>query len=355
MKKSTILFTGGGSAGHVTPNVSIMNEIQDRWNLYYIGSKKGLEKDILKNENILYYEISTGKLRRYFSFKNFTDVFKIIIGVVESYRIIKKIKPDLIFSKGGFVTVPVVIAAFLQKVPILIHESDLTPGLANKISSKFATKIFTTFEETVGYFPQKKAIYTGPPVRKSILSGNKQQIINKYSLCNNLPVITVMGGSLGSKKINKIIRESLKYLTCKYQIIHICGKDNLDCSLKNQKNYYQFEYISDDLPHLLVASSLVITRGGSNILFELLALKIPMLVIPLSAEQSRGDQLLNASYFEKKGYSVTLDEKELNKENLIESTNYLFENRMKFINEMNKINNVDVVKIISKEIDFYLK
>ena len=319
MANKTIVFTGGGSAGHVTPNLAIINELGTDWTIHYVGSKNGIEKELIRKINIPYYGISSGKLRRYIDFENFVDLFRVMKGCMEARKILKKLKPDLVFSKGGFVSVPVIIAAKSLGIPIFIHESDITPGLANKISQRFATKIFTSFEETKKFFPEKKTMVIGSPIRREVLNGSREKGRKFLGYHSELPILTIMGGSLGARKINEAVRESLKQLTQNYQIVHLCGKGNIDTNFSNVPGYRQFEYVHEELPDILTATDLVITRGGSNAIFEFLTLNIPMLIIPLSLQQSRGDQILNAKAFEEKGYSLTLKEENLTSESLVKN------------------------------------
>ncbi|MGP7815775.1 undecaprenyldiphospho-muramoylpentapeptide beta-N-acetylglucosaminyltransferase [Niallia sp. 01092] len=334
MKK--IVFTGGGTAGHVTPNLAIIKELnKNEWDIHYIGSKKGIEKELIEKINIPYYSISSGKLRRYLSVENVKDIFKVLKGCYDARKLLKKIKPDVVFSKGGFVSVPVVIAASMLKIPVLIHESDLTPGLANKIAMRFASKIFTSFEETLNYLPKEKSSCIGSPIRKDILTGSATAGRHFLDFTSSKPIITVMGGSLGAKKINKAIRENLDVLTKKYQIVHLCGKGNVDEALTTNRGYKQLEYVHDELADILAATSFVITRGGSNAIFEFLALKLPMLIIPLSKQQSRGDQILNAKSFTKKGFSLTLEEENLTSVTFLETVQQLDEKQAAIKQAMN--------------------
>lgn len=352
MTKRTIVFTGGGSAGHVTPNIAIMNEMDHRiWNMKYIGSNKGIERELIEKLNIPYYPISSGKLRRYIDFENLVDVFRVIRGCFEARAVLKKLRPNVVFSKGGFVSVPVIVAARSLGIPILIHESDMTPGLANKISQRFATKIFTSFEETKNYFPKNQTMVIGSPIRKEILNGSAEKGRKFLGFNNNLPVLTIMGGSLGAQKINDAVRESIKQLTSKYQIVHLCGKGNVDKKLQGTPGYMQFEYVHDELPDILAATDSVITRGGSNAIFEFLALKIPMLIIPLSKQQSRGDQILNAKSFEEKGYSLTLEEENLTNESLLKYLDQLEKNRVEFKSAMTNSVQGQAIQTIIDEIE----
>lgn len=352
MNRKTIVFTGGGSAGHVTPNIAIIKEMDHQhWDFQYIGSKKGIEKELIEKLNIPYHSISSGKLRRYLDKENVIDLFRVIKGCLEARRVLKKLRPNVVFSKGGFVSVPVIIAAKFLGIPVLIHESDLTPGLANKISQKFATKVFTSFDETKKFFPSHKTTVIGSPIRKEILEGSADKGREFLDFNKSLPILTIMGGSLGAKKINETIRESLKELTKKYQIVHLCGKGNIDSSLNGLMGYKQYEYIHDELSDILAATDTVITRGGSNAIFEFLALKIPMLIIPLSKAQSRGDQILNAKSFAEKGYSLTLEEEKLNSLTLQEQLEKLEKNRTTFKKAMEKSKQGQAIKIIIDEIE----
>lgn len=336
MSKYKIIMTGGGTAGHVTPNLALVPALREKgFEIKYIGSKNGIEKEIIKDAKIPYYEISSGKFRRYFDIKNFTDPFKVIKGISEANKILKKEKPNIVFSKGGFVAVPVVIAAYLRKIPVVSHESDLTPGLANKLAAPFSSKLCVTFRESLKYIKDGKGVLTGTPIRKEILNGNAMEGKKICAFKDNKEILFIIGGSLGAKSINEEIRKNIDKLLEDFNIIHICGKGNLDEELKNRKGYVQFEYVKEELPHLLKAADYVISRAGANVIFELLALRKPTLLIPLSKKISRGDQILNANSFEKEGYSIVLDEDEmLEKEGLIlekikelkEKKSYLLEN-----------------------------
>lgn len=348
MNNLKIIMTGGGSAGHVTPNLAIIPKLKEAgYEIQYIGTADGIEKKIIeeqnkiKGQNIKYHIISSGKLRRYFDFKNFTDPFKVIKGLWQAYRIIKIEKPNIVFSKGGFVAVPVVIGAYFNKIPVIAHESDITPGLANKISIPYCTVICVTFPESLKTLKEGKAVLTGTPIREEIYNGSK---IIGLKLCNykvEKPVVLVMGGSLGSKTINETIRNSLRRLLRSYNIIHICGKGNLDSSLEELEGYRQFEYATTNLPHLMMAADIVVSRSGANSIFEFLALKKLNILIPLSSKSSRGDQILNARSFEKSGYSMVIQEEELSGEYLILKLKELNENKNKYIKAMSlsKVNN----------------
>ncbi|ART77243.1 undecaprenyldiphospho-muramoylpentapeptide beta-N-acetylglucosaminyltransferase [Sutcliffiella horikoshii] len=351
MTNKKIVFTGGGSAGHVTPNIAIMNKLKAAgWDITYIGSRKGIEEDIIGKEDIPFHGISSGKLRRYFDWKNFSDPLRIIKGAMEALMILRKVKPKVVFSKGGFVTVPVVMAAKMLKIPVIIHESDITPGLANKIATKFATRVFVTFDETLNHFPSDKVLFTGSPIREELFKGKGQEGRAWLGFHEKKPILTIMGGSLGAKKINETLRQVLTQLTEQYQIVHLCGKGNMDRSLEGVKGYKQFEYINQELPDVLAASEFIISRAGANSIFEFLALRKPMLLIPLSRNASRGDQILNAQSFEKKGFAKVLFEEDLTTETLLTQLEALKNEKDQLQKNMSKDSAPNTLEIILKEI-----
>lgn len=334
MKK--IAFTGGGTIGHVAVNLALIPEAQKRdIETIYIGSKNGIEKEMITDsaKDTKYIAISSGKLRRYLSFENLKDVFKVLKGILDARKVLKKEKPDLVFSKGGFVSVPVIIAAKSLKIPSIVHESDVTPGLANKISMKFANKMYTTFEETLKYVPKEKSDYIGAIIREDLRDGSKEEGYQLTGFNDQLPVLLVMGGSLGSKALNKAIRDNLDYLTKKYQIIHLTGKGHVDQSIKND-NYVQYEFVSNELMHFYAITDTVISRAGANAIYEFATLKLPMLLIPLGLDQSRGDQIDNAKIFEKNGYAKVLQEKDVDQANLINQLDKLENEREDIIDKM---------------------
>lgn len=333
---SKIAFTGGGTVGHVSVNLSLIpTALEKGHQVFYIGSKNGIEREMIESQisNIKYYPISSGKLRRYLSFENAKDVFKVLKGILDARRVLKKEKPDLLFSKGGFVSVPVVIAARSLNIPTIIHESDLTPGLANKISLKFSKKIYTTFEDTLKYLPKDKANFVGATIREDLKEGNQQKGYEITGFDSDKKVLLVMGGSLGSKKLNDIIRENLEALLHDYQIIHLTGHGLVDESYK-QKGYIQYEFVKEELTHLLSITDTVVSRAGSNAIYEFLTLRIPMLLIPLGLDQSRGDQIDNAKYFESKGYGKMIPEDQLTQFKLLEQLKQIESHRNDIIHQM---------------------
>ena len=297
MKK--IVMTGGGTAGHVTPNIALIPRLRELgYDIDYIGSYEGIEKKLISEFGIPYYGVATGKFRRYFDPKNFSDPFRVIKGCSEAKKILKQLKPNVIFSKGGFVSVPVIWAAAGLKIPCIIHESDLTPGLANRLCIPSASKICCNFPETLKYLPEGKAVLTGSPVREELMHGDRDAAFRLCGFDNSRPVIMVMGGSQGANAINKVVREALPRILPDFQVIHICGSEKVDNLMLSTPGYKQFEYVRSELKDLFAITDLVISRAGANAICELLALRIPNLLIPLPASVSRGDQLLNAASFE---------------------------------------------------------
>jgi len=347
----TIVLTGGGTAGHVTPNIALLPALRDAgYDIHYIGTQEGIERDLIESETLPYHAIPAGKLRRYIDWQNLTDIFRIKLGFLKAFFTLGRIKPDVVFSKGGFVTPPVVWAAWLRLIPVIIHESDITPGLANKLALPFANHICYAFAETGKYLPSDKAVHTGIPVRTELRNGDAQKGRDLCAFKSDKPTILIIGGSLGAQAINTAIRTALPELLKVFQICHLCGQGNLDTNLKQTEGYAQFEYVSDDLPHLFAASDFVISRAGATTLFELLTLHKPALLIPLSARASRGDQILNAQSFQKSGYSLVLSEDDLTPETLLQSINKLQTQENELKNAMSEWSDrdaiTDIVQII---------
>lgn len=351
-----IVLTGGGTAGHVTPNIAMIPTLQEKgFQISYIGSYDGIEKKLIEEMGIPYYGISSGKLRRYFDVKNFTDPFNVIKGFFEAKKLMKKLNPDVVFSKGGFVTVPVVVAAKLSKVPAFIHESDMTPGLANKLCLPFCTKVCCNFPEAIKNLPAKKAVLTGTPIRQELLSGSKENALKFTGLTAEKPVIMIIGGSLGSVVVNNAVRKILPELLKDFQVIHLCGKGKVDESLKNQTGYVQYEYIKDELADLFALSDIIISRAGANAICEISALKKPNLLIPLSANASRGDQILNARSFERLGYSKVIEEEQLTDSLLLDEIKDLYKNKEHFIEKMSQSKHNDSIGQIVNMLCEYAK
>lgn len=335
MKK--IILTGGGTAGHVTPNLALLPSLRkEEFEIHYIGSYNGIERRLIEDAGIPYDGISSGKLRRYFDIKNFSDPLRVLKGYGQAKRLMKQYRPDIVFSKGGFVSVPVVLAAKHYKIPVIIHESDMTPGLANKICIPAAKKVCCNFPETLNYLPKDKAVLSGSPIREELLTGDRLSGLQYAGLSANRPVILVIGGSLGSVTVNHAVRSILPKLLSQFQVIHICGKGNLDESLIGTSGYVQYEYVDKPLRHLFAAADLIISRAGANSICEILALRKPNILIPLSAATSRGDQILNANSFAKQGFSTVLEEEVLTSDTLYQAVSDTYKKRTAFIEAMEK-------------------
>lgn len=350
MKK--IVLTGGGTAGHVTPNIALLPALQEAgYEITYMGSYDGIEKKLIGDFDIPYVGISTGKLRRYLDPRNFTDPFRVAKGFLQAKRFLKEYRPDVLFSKGGFVSVPVVRAAASLHIPCIIHESDMTPGLANKLCISAAKKVCCNFPETMKLLPENKAVLTGSPIRAELSRGNKLAGLDMCGFTANTPVIMVIGGSLGAANVNKAVRDALPKLLEDFQVVHLCGKDKLDNLLLNTPGYKQFEYIKAELKDLFAMADVVISRAGANAICELLALKKPNILIPLPAASSRGDQILNAQSFESQGFSIVINEDDLTTELLVDKVHELYFNRQSYTNTMSKSTQLDSIRTIMKLIE----
>ena len=321
----TIVLTGGGTAGHVTPHLALIPELKKRgYAIHYIGTEDGIEHEMMNRvEGVTYHAVKSGKLRRYFDWKNFTDPFRVLAGALESVRVIRRIKPDVCFSKGGFVAVPVVWGAWRAGVPVVCHESDLTPGLANKLCTRFAKKIATTFPECAKALGEK-AEMTGTPMRPELFRGCREEGLRIAGLTGDKPVLLMTGGSLGAQSVNRVLREALPDLLPDMDVIHICGKGNVDENLNGTSGYAQFPFVTEELPHLFAAADAVLSRAGANSLCELQALKKPMLLVPYPLSASRGDQVLNARSYEQRGLALVLEQEKMTRETLVDAIHRLF-------------------------------
>lgn len=346
-----IILTGGGTAGHVTPNLALLPFLQaEGWEVLYIGSEKGIERTLVEAAGVPYYSISTGKLRRYLSKENMKDMGRVAKGIGEAKKLIGELKPDLVFSKGGFVAVPVVLGAKANHVPVIIHESDLTPGLANKISVPWAKVVCTTFPETLNHVGKKKGVHTGTPIRKELFEGSEKKGLAECGFDGHKPVLLMMGGSLGAVKLNDCLRMELPNLLLEFDVIHLCGKGNFSEELGEQRGYRQFEYVSEGLADLLAAADVIVSRAGSNSICEFLALKKPHLLIPLTKKASRGDQILNANSFAKQGFARVLPEEEMTPAALRENIKTLYEKREWYVENMKKSGLTDGTRAVLAQI-----
>lgn len=341
-----IVFTGGGTAGHVTPNIALLPFLKkEGYDAFYIGSYNGIEKRLIEDFDVPYYGISTGKFRRYFDLKNFSDPFRVMKGYSQAVKILKELKPDIVFSKGGFVSVPVIRAAASLKIPCIIHESDMTPGLANKLCIPVATKVCCNFPETVKYVPSGKAVLTGSPIRTELTTGSKLAALELCGFTANKPVIMIIGGSQGATSVNIMVREALPKLLEDFQVVHICGKDKVDNLMLTVPGYKQFEYLKSDLKDVFAMADVVVSRAGANAICELLALKKPNLLIPLQVG-SRGDQILNARSFEEQGFSMVVREDYIDCDILTDKIKELYENRQTYIDKMSESNQMNSIPTI---------
>jgi UDP-N-acetylglucosamine--N-acetylmuramyl-(pentapeptide) pyrophosphoryl-undecaprenol N-acetylglucosamine transferase len=341
MKAKRILLTGGGTAGHVTPNLALLPRLQALgFEIHYIGRKSGIERDLMTQAGIPYEGISAGKLRRYLDLRNVSDLALIALGFLQSLVRLGRWRPDVLFSKGGFVSCPVVWAAWLYRVPIVVHESDLTPGLANKLSAPFANRICYSFPETGEHLPKAKAVYTGIPIRETLLQGDAAEGRRICGLDAG-PVVLISGGSQGAEVINRAVRSALGELLPTYAVCHLCGQGGVAPDLSQQSGYSQFEYVGPELAHLLAMADLVVTRAGATTLFELLELKKANLLVPLSRKASRGDQILNARSFEKQGFSRVLAEEDLTPASLVTAVANACQHRQAMVEAMRSAGTVD--------------
>ena len=330
----TIIFTGGGTAGHVMPNLALLDRLdKSEWTIHYIGTEEGIEHELLaQRPEVVYHAVAWGKFRRYFSWKNFTDPFRVMKGYFQSKKIIKAVKPDVLFSKGGYVSVPVVMAA-KGRCPVLCHESDYSPGLANTIAARYSDIICTTFADTVAKVPAGKGVLTGTPIRAALFNGSRERGLAFTGLSGEKPVLLVMGGSTGAKAVNEAVEAALDGLLKTFDVVHLCGQGKADDTVL-RPGYVRFEYVNEEMADVLAMADVVVSRAGANAVFELLALKKPAVLIPLPLEASRGDQILNAKYFEKSGYAVHLPQSEATPRKLVDTVLALYADRQRYIDAM---------------------
>lgn len=341
-----IVLTGGGTAGHVTPNIALLPSLKEAgYEIFYIGSYDGVEKRLIADFGIEYYGIATGKFRRYFDLKNFSDPFRVLKGYAEAKKILKELKPDVVFSKGGFVSVPVVRAASDLKIPCIIHESDMSPGLANKLCIPVATKVCCNFPETLSKVPSDKAVLTGTPIRAELAKGSAEDGRKLCGFSSDKPVVMVIGGSQGAQSVNEVVREALPNLLKDFQVVHICGKDKMDNLMLSIPGYKQFEYLKSDLKDVFAMSDIVISRAGANAICELLSLNKPNILVPLSMG-SRGDQILNASSFEGQGFSRVIREEALDPSSLVDAVHEVYMNRASYLDNMTQSGQMNSIKTI---------
>ena len=344
----TIVLTGGGSAGHVTPNLAIIPKLEKMgFNIEYIGTKKGIERDIITRAGFPYHIISAGKLRRYFSFKNFIDPVKIIAGYLKSRKILKRLNPSAVFSKGGFVGVPVVYAAYGLSIPTVLHESDSTPGLANRLCIKRAQTVCVAFESALRSIPEGKGVITGLPIREKLLGGDRERGLALCGFSGKKPVLLIMGGSLGAKALNDTVDAAMPGLTRKYDVAHIRGEKNMgDCC--SPAGCKPFGYVDEELADIYAAADIMLSRAGATAVFEILALALPALLVPMPQSASRGDQLENAEYFKEKGFSHVLPQERMTEESLIGAIDELYKDREALSARMKRENTTDAAAAVAQ-------
>ena len=342
-KLKTVVLTGGGTAGHITPNLALTSELKKEFNqIVYVGTN-GMEKQLCKEYNIPFKEIPAVKLIRSLSLKNLTIPFKLLKSIKHAKKVLKETSPNIVFSKGGYVSIPVAIAAKKLKIPVVTHESDLSLGLANKIISRYSVLTLTAFDKTAKN--KKNFLYVGNPVRQQIFEGNKAK--TPFAINESKKTILFFGGSLGAKAINDFVYQNIELLTRKYNILHLTGKNKgkkISC-----KDYFQTEF-TNQIENYFSQANIVVCRAGANSIFELMALKKLTLLIPLSKVESRGDQIDNANYFKEKEMCEVLLQEELNCENFFKKIDILEKNSKKIIKNIEKENisnpNKKIVEII---------
>ena len=319
----TFVFAGGGTGGHIYPGLAVCDELRSLSHknnqtikIIWLGNSSGMDKDLVEKSGSVdeFIGIPSGKLRRYFSFKNFTDFFKIFAGLVKSFFVLLKVKPVVLFSKGGFVSVPPCMAAKCLKIPVFTHECDFTPGLATRLNSRFATKILVSYEETkkfLGAEKAKKAVVTGNPVRPVFYetnpeNGKKFLFENRSDYNPEKPILLVLGGSLGAHQINELVAENLDWLTERFNVVHQCGAKDADAMPKHHEGYFLHPFIYKEMSDVISCADSILSRAGANSIWEASVLGKPMVLIPLCGSGTRGDQVDNAKFFEEKGAALVL-------------------------------------------------
>ena len=343
----SVVVTGGGTAGHVIPAKPVIQRLLAQGaRVTFIGSKSGLEEQLVADLAVTFRSITTGKLRRYLSFQNVLDLFRVPIGILQAIALVLRIKPDVIFSKGGYVAFPVVVAAWILRKPVVSHESDLTAGLANRLAIPFSHTVCVNFPAT--RIRARRVVITGTPIRDSLLNGNADLGRKFLKIDHHLPSLLVVGGSLGAEHVNAVVRESLTDLCTGFQVIHVCGPGKLNPQHQNIDGYVQFEYIDEQWGDVLAAADFVISRAGANSLYELLVLRKPHLLIPLPRSASRGDQLENAEMAKNEGWSEVIFEEDLEPQLLCDMVMRLYQNRSNWQQKLSQFERPDSVALIEE-------
>ncbi len=348
------VVTGGGSAGHVVPTLPIIEALQARnWNITYIGSDSGLEERLVAPLGVGYFGVRPGKLRRYWSFDNLVDAFRVPLSILQVFGILGRIEPDVVFSKGGFVAFPVVAAAWLRRIPVVAHESDLSPGLANRLTLPFIASLCVNFDAT--RVNARRVIHTGTPVRESLVRGDRERGLTATGFSGERPILAVVGGSLGAERLNLIVREALSALTQAFDVLHVCGAGKVDPSYLGTAGYEQRDFVGDEWGDILAAADLVVSRSGANSLHELLILRKPNLLVPLPASASRGDQIENAAYAETAGFSMVVAEADLTPDVLVDRVTALHRDSLSWRERLDAFQALDSTRLIVAELETALK
>ena len=348
------VVTGGGSAGHVVPTLPVVEALQARdWEVAFVGSDSGLEERLVTTPGVRYFGVRPGKLRRYWSIENLVDAFRVPLSILQAFGILGRVRPHVVFSKGGFVAFPVVVAAWLRGIPVVAHESDLSPGLANRLSLPFITSLCVNFDAT--RINARRVIHTGTPVRPSLVHGDRARGLAAAGFSGERPILAVVGGSLGAERLNLIVRESVPALTARFDVLHVCGAGKVDDTYCGTQGYEQREFIGDEWGDVLAAVDLVVSRSGANSLCELLALRKPNLLVPLPASASRGDQIENAAYAESQGFSMVVQEPDLTPEVLVERVNALHSDSVSWQARLEAFQAPDSTSLIVAELEAALK
>ncbi len=355
-----VAFTGGGTAGHVTPNLALIERLlEDNVDCFYLGSSVGIESRLLEGRSVTFCGIASGKLRRYFSWQNFIDPFKVIWGFFQALAYLYRIQPEVLFSKGGFIAVPVVFAAGLLRIPVIIHESDLTPGLANRLSAPLSACVCLNFEASVQYFPSRKCQVTGTPLREGLLLADgvrgRAWLQTLRNVDSNTPILLVAGGSMGSQSLNHLVRQDLESLCRRFFVVHLVGHGGIDASLSADQNYLQFEFLDQEFGDVLAVADLVVSRAGANAIYEHVSFGKPQVLVPLPATASRGDQLENAAFFEQQGYALVALQDSLKPGDLAGRVEGAWSARESMMKAMEHFKNFDSVQLIIDLMQGYAK
>ena len=347
-----VVLTGGGTAGHVSPNLALLPALRARGDeVLYAGSRDGIERRLAGEAGLPYYAVHTGKLRRYLSLENLIDPFRIVLGIFEAALLLRRLAPDVVFSKGGFVAVPVVVGAWLNRIPVAVHESDLTPGLANRLSFPLARRICLSFRETAAAIPDDRGVYTGTPIRPALLEGDRIRGIERFRLTADRKTVFVFGGSQGAQAINDLVRAGLESSSSDVQVLHVCGPGNLDSSLDGRDDYRQYEYLDAEFADAFACADVVVSRAGANSLAEIIALRKPAVVVPLPTAASRGDQIDNARLFAEKGYGLVARQEQLTPQALREKIDEALERSSELIAAMERAEGHDPVERVLAVLD----